>query len=44
MSFRDLGLITLFFNNQNDLIIQETLEMLDLFGMKIKFQTCELID
>ncbi len=39
MSFRNLGLTTLLFNNHNDLITQETLEMLDLFGMKINFQT-----
>jgi hypothetical protein len=49
MSFRDLGLTTLLFNNHNDLIIQKTLKMLDLFGMKIifpmktNFQTCEFI-
>jgi hypothetical protein len=37
ISFQDLGLTTLLLNNHSCLKVQETLEILDLFGLKITF-------
>ncbi len=37
MSFQDNGLATLILNNHHGLKIHKTLEMLDLFGLKILF-------
>jgi hypothetical protein len=37
MSFQDLGLATLLLNNHSGLEAQKTLEMLNLFSLKITF-------